>query len=145
MGCWGTSLTQIGAAGDGHKMKLIMNFLSLGYAALYAEALTVAQKVGLSPHTVDSVVRGSRMDCGVYQTYFRWVLERDREAHQFTLKNAHKDMQYLIAMADAAGVVHPLGAAVRNAFATAEASGHGSDFVPMLSDIIAAMNGVSLT
>jgi 3-hydroxyisobutyrate dehydrogenase-like beta-hydroxyacid dehydrogenase len=84
------------------------------------------------------------MDSGFYQTFFRWVLERDREAHKFTLSNAHKDMKYLAAMAEAAGIANPIGSAVKNYFALAQASGRGEDFVPMLADFVAALNGVAL-
>jgi 3-hydroxyisobutyrate dehydrogenase-like beta-hydroxyacid dehydrogenase len=136
--------TRLGPTGDGHKMKLIMNFLAMGYASIYAEALALGQKVGLSPQMVDSALRGSRMDSGFYQTFFRWVLERDREAHKFTVSNAHKDMKYLAAMAEAAGVANPVGSAVKNYFALAQASGRGEDFVPMLADFVAALNGVTL-
>jgi len=136
--------TRLGRTGDGHKMKLIMNFLAMGYASIFAEALALGQKVGLSSQTIDSVLRGSRMDSGFYQTFFRWVLERDREAHKFTLRNAHKDMKYLAAMAEAAGIANPVGSAVKNYFALAEASGRGEDFVPMLADFVAALNGVEL-
>jgi 3-hydroxyisobutyrate dehydrogenase-like beta-hydroxyacid dehydrogenase len=136
--------TRLGPTGDGHKMKLIMNFLAMGYASIFAEALALGQKVGLNPQTIDSALRGSRMDSGFYQTFFRWVLERDREAHKFTLSNAHKDMKYLAAMAEAAGIANPVGSAVKNYFALAQASGRGEDFVPMLADFVAALNGVVL-
>ena len=143
LACFAAKAVRLGPVGDGHKMKLIMNFFAMGYASIYSEALALGQKVGLSPRTIDSVLRGSRLDCGFYQTFFRWVLERDREAHKFSLRNAHKDMRYLAAMAGAAGIANPVGAAIRNYFATAEATGHGDDFVPMLSDVVAALNGVT--
>jgi 3-hydroxyisobutyrate dehydrogenase-like beta-hydroxyacid dehydrogenase len=38
------------------------------YAALYAEALMLGAKVGLTPEVFDSVIRGGRMDCGFYHT-----------------------------------------------------------------------------
>lgn len=141
---WAARAVRVGPAGTAHRLKLLMNFLSLGYAALYAEMLALARKCDLSPQTLDLVIRGSRMDCGVYQTFFRWVLERDAEAHKFTLTNAHKDLRYLAAMAAAARVPDHLGTAVRGYFAAAEARGHGDDFVPMLADIVAEMNGVTL-
>jgi 3-hydroxyisobutyrate dehydrogenase-like beta-hydroxyacid dehydrogenase len=142
---WSAKAVRVGEVGDGHRLKLLMNFLSLGYAALYSEMLSIGRKAGLTPQTIDQGIRGSRMDCGVYQTFFRWVLDRDREAHRFTLRNAHKDMRYLRAMAREAGVRHPIGTAVTDYFARAEESGHGDDFVPMLSDIAAAANDTSLT
>ena len=35
-----------GPTGTGHAMKLLNNFLSIGYAALYSEALMLGAKVG---------------------------------------------------------------------------------------------------
>ncbi len=141
---WAQKVVHLGPVGDGHKMKLLNNFVSMGYAAIYAEALTLADKIGITPQTFDSVLRGSRMDCGFYQTYFQYVLERDRNAHKFTLVNALKDVRYLESVANAAGVPNPIGNAVKNSFASAVAAGKGEDYVPMLSDFIASRSGVSL-
>ena len=134
-----------GPVGTGHTMKLLNNFLSMGYAALYSEALMVGAKAGLTPKVFDSVIRGGRMDCGFYQTFARYVIERDRDAHKFTINNALKDVTYLAGFAQALGVANPVGAAVRNSFAAAVGTGHGEDYVPMLSDIVAGLNGTSLT
>ena len=60
---WAGRIVHIGGPGDGHRMKLLNNFVSLGYAALYAEALALADKVGISPARFDSVIRNGRMDC----------------------------------------------------------------------------------
>ena len=129
-----------GPVGTGHTMKLLNNFLSMGYAALYSEALMVGEKAGLTSAVFDSVVRGGRMDNPFYQTFMKYVLERDRNAHRFTLSNALKDMSYLAGFAQALGVANPVGAAVRNSFAQAVASGHGEDYVPMLSDHVLRWN-----
>jgi 3-hydroxyisobutyrate dehydrogenase-like beta-hydroxyacid dehydrogenase len=141
---WAGRVIHVGGTGDGHKMKLLNNFIAMGYAALYSEALTLAQKVGITPQRFDSVVRGGRMDCAFYQTFMRWTLEGDRDAHKFTLANAFKDMRYLESMADAAGVANPLGNAVKNAFALAVARGGAEDFVPMLATTVAELNGTKL-
>jgi len=137
-------IVRTGPVGTGHTMKLLNNFVSLGYAALYSEALTLGAKAGLTPAVFDSVIRNGRMDCAFYQTFFKYVLERDRNAHRFSLANGLKDMTYLSAFANASGIANPLGAAVRNSFALAVGTGHGQDFVPMLSDVVAELNGTSL-
>lgn len=144
METWAARIVHIGQVGDGHKMKLLNNFIAMGYAALYSEAVVLGQKVGISPETFDSVIRGGRMDSGFYQTFMRYVLERDREAHKFTLRNAHKDMRYLASMANAAGMANHLGAAIKNGFAIAEATGRGDDYLPMISDVVAELNGTKL-
>jgi 3-hydroxyisobutyrate dehydrogenase-like beta-hydroxyacid dehydrogenase len=142
---WAGKIVHVGPVGHGHTMKLINNFISLGYAAIYSEALVLAKRAGLPVARVDDVVRGGRMDCGFYQTFMRYVLERDRDAHKFSLKNGFKDMRYLEALADAVGMANPVGNAVKNSFALAVNSAHGDGYVPMLSDAIAEVNGTSLT
>jgi hypothetical protein len=141
---WAAKVVHIGVTGDGHRMKLLNNFLSLGYAAIYSEALALAQKVGISPARFDAVIRGGRMDCGFYQTFMRWTLEGDRDAHKFTIANAFKDLKYLESMADAAGLINPLGNAAKNAFAVAVAAGAADEFVPMLPTHVGRLNGVDL-
>ncbi|HVI92140.1 MAG TPA: NAD(P)-dependent oxidoreductase, partial [Dongiaceae bacterium] len=134
---------ETGPTGTGHTMKLLNNFVSLGYAALYSEALALGAKAGLTAKVFDSVLRGGRMDCGFYQTFFKYVVERDRNAHKFTLNNALKDTTYLAAFANAMGLANPMGAAVRNSFALAVGAGRGEDYVPMLSDVVAEVNGIT--
>ena len=77
-------IVETGPVGTGHAMKLLNNFVAMGYAALYSEALMIGAKAGLSAKVFDAVIRGGRMDCLFYQTFFKYVLERDRDAHRFT-------------------------------------------------------------
>ena len=141
---WAGKIVHIGGVGDGHRMKLLNNFLSLGYAAIYAEALALANKVGISTATFDSVIRGGRMDCGFYQTFMGYALEGNREAHRFTLSNAYKDLRYLESMANAATVTTTMASAAKNSFAGAVAQGGAGpeDYVPHLTDFVARANGV---
>jgi hypothetical protein len=137
-------IVHLGGPGTGHRMKLINNFVSLGYAALYAEALTVANAVGITPAMFDAVIRGGRMDNLFYQTFMEYTLRGNREAHKFTLTNAFKDLRYLESMADDAGVANSMGNAVKNAFGLAVQSGGPQAMVPMLPELIAALSGVDL-
>ncbi|MDP3959417.1 MAG: NAD(P)-dependent oxidoreductase [Pseudorhodobacter sp.] len=142
---WAGKIVHIGGIGDGHRMKLLNNFISLGYAALYSEALALAQKVGIPVAEFDKVIRGGRMDCGFYQTFMGYALEGNREAHKFTLGNAYKDMRYVESMANAATVTTTMSSAVKNAFAVAMANGGNGpeDYVPHLADFIARANGIT--
>ncbi|MDA9912214.1 NAD(P)-dependent oxidoreductase [Planktomarina temperata] len=141
---WARSIVHMGDNGAGHKMKLLNNFLSLGYAVMYSEALALAEKVGITTAQFDSVIRGSRMDCGFYQTFMGYAVEGNREAHKFTLKNALKDTSYLANMADGVNLANPIGGAVKNSFALAFAAGGDGpeDYVPHLVDYVMAQNGV---
>ena len=139
---WATTINHIGKVGDGHKMKLINNFVAMGYGAIYAEALALAVKSGLTVQTFDKVLRGSRMDCGFYQTFFQYVLDGNRDAHKFTLVNALKDMRYVEAMTLSAGVANPVGNAVKNSYMLAVNGGRAEEYVPMVWDAVAQLNGV---
>jgi 3-hydroxyisobutyrate dehydrogenase-like beta-hydroxyacid dehydrogenase len=141
---WAAKIVHIGNVGDGHRMKLLNNFISLGYAALYSEALAMSRKVGIPVAEFDKVIRGGRMDCGFYQTFMGYALEGNREAHKFTLTNAYKDIRYVESMANAVTVTTTMTSAIKNTFAGAMANGGDGpeDYVPHLADFVAKANGI---
>ncbi len=142
--CWAGVVVHLGEVGLGHKMKLLNNFISLGYAAIYAEALAIGRRNGITPEMFHEVIGQGRMRCGFYDTFMKWTIERDENAHRFTINNAHKDMRYAASMANASGIANHLQAAVKNSFAAMEAAGHGDRFVPMLADFVSQENGIDL-
>ena len=142
--CWAGNINHVGPVGSAHKMKLIMNFIAMGYSCLYSEAVTLGAKVGIAPQTINKVIGSSRLSNGFFDTFMKYTVGRDRDAHKFTIANASKDVRYVANMATAAGMANPMGAAMRNTYAQAEAVGKGDHYVPMLSDHIAELNGVDL-
>lgn len=142
--CWAGNINHVGPVGSGHKMKLIMNFISMGYAALYSEAVVLGAKVGLSPQSVNQVIGSSRLSNGFFETFMKYTVGRDREAHKFSIANASKDVRYLAAMAADAGVVNLIGASVKHYFTHVEAIGAGGDYVPMLGDHVGRLNGIDM-
>lgn len=141
---WAGAIVHMGPSGSGHQMKLLNNMLAMGYAAMYSEALALSEKVGITTQQFDSVIRGSRMDCGFYQTFMGYAVEGNPEAHKFTITNALKDMRYLEAMADSVNLANPVGNAIKNSFAMAYADGGdgAENYVPHLVDYVAKRNGV---
>ncbi len=69
--CFAGRVVPTGPTGTGHTMKLLNNFLSMGYAALYSEALMLGAKAGLTPQVFDGVIRGGRMHCPL----LRYILQ----------------------------------------------------------------------
>ena len=138
---WAGVVTHLGPVGLGHKMKLINNFIAMGYAALYAEALAISRKAGLTVEQVDSVIRPGRLSNGFYETFMSHTLT-GVNAHEFAISNAHKDMKYLSSLANEIGAVNPMQSVIKNAFGAMEAAGEGDKHVPMLADFIATQNGI---
>lgn len=141
--CWAGNITHVGPVGSGHKMKLLMNFISMGYASLYAEATVLGAAVGVPPAKVREVIGSSRLSNGFFETFMTYAVDRE-EVHKFTVSNAAKDLRYLNSMADDAGLVTVMAAAAKQYFAHVEGSGHGGDFVPKLTDHVGRLNGLDM-
>ena len=92
---WASTINRIGPVGNGHKMKLMMNFIGMSYGALYAEAVVLAAKIGISPAKLREVIEPSRMGSGFFNTFMAYVVDRDPNAHRFSIENAAKDLRYV--------------------------------------------------
>ncbi|MBD3678763.1 MAG: NAD(P)-dependent oxidoreductase [Rhodobacteraceae bacterium] len=142
--CWAGTINHIGPVGSAHKMKLLMNFIGMSYGAIYSEALVMGAKVGIAPQKFREVMAPSRMGCGFFDTFMSYAVDRNRDAHKFTIANASKDVRYANNMASAAGVVGIMAAATKHYYTHVEAIGHGADYVPMVSDHIGRLNGIDM-
>jgi len=141
--CWAGNITHVGPTGSGHKMKLLMNFISMGYASLYAEATVLGAAVGIPPTKVREVIGSSRLANGFFDTFMTYAVDRE-EVHKFTISNAAKDLRYVNAMADDAGLMTVMAAAAKQYFAHVEAAGNGGDFVPSITDHVGRLNGMDM-
>ncbi|WP_136440622.1 NAD(P)-dependent oxidoreductase [Pacificoceanicola onchidii] len=142
--CWAGNINHVGETGAGHKMKLLMNLIAMSYAALYAEATVLGAKVGIAPQTVQKVIGSSRLGNGFFDTFMSYAVDRNRDAHKFSIANASKDVRYANAMAADAGALTLIASATRQYFAHVEATGHSEDYVPFLTDHIARLNGIDM-
>jgi len=142
--CWSGTIKHIGPIGSGHRMKLVMNFLAMSYGALYAEALSMSAKSGISPQIFQEIIGPSRMGSGFFETFTKGAVERDPNAHKFALVNALKDISYAHQMATDAGVVGLMSGAAKQYYTYANAHDGGDDYLPMLADHVARMNGFDL-
>ena len=143
---WAENVIHVGGVGDGHKIKLINNFVAMGYASLYAEALTTAAKSGLKLDSLASVLSAGPLHCGIMDNIIKkGVLGGDPEAHMFTLKNCLKDISYYAQFASATPSSAVVGNAVQQAFVIANSRGHGGEYMPQLCHATAKMNDTKLT
>jgi 3-hydroxyisobutyrate dehydrogenase-like beta-hydroxyacid dehydrogenase len=92
---------------------------------------------------VRQVIGSSRLTNGFFESFMTYAVDRE-EVHKFTIANAAKDLRYVGAMADAAGLTTIMASAAKQYFAQAEASGHGADFVPSITDRVGALNGLDM-
>ena len=90
------------------------------------------------------VIGNSRLNTGFFETFMRYLVGRDPDAHKFTLTNAAKDISYVNQMAHDAGMANLMSAAAKQYYMHATAIGAGDDYVPMLVDHIGKLNGINI-
>jgi 3-hydroxyisobutyrate dehydrogenase-like beta-hydroxyacid dehydrogenase len=140
-----TTIQHAGVLGDGHRLKLVNNFISLGYAALYSEALALALKAGMTTASFDELVRSSRMHCAFYDTFIGWVLLGDRNSHPFALDTALRTMSDVAAFSKSLHLNGHMATCVRDVFAAAVVDGFGAAMLPELPRAVAKANNIEIT
>lgn len=106
-----------GPAGSGHRLKLIHNFVSLGFAAVLAEAAACARHAGIAPETLLEVLASGGGGGVVLERLRPYIQDGDGSGFRFSLANALKDLTYYTTMAGESGIAHGTADAIRDAYA----------------------------
>ena len=115
----GTTIIRCGKVGSGIRAKVVNNFQILSIAQITAEALTLAEKIGLDLNTFKEVNAGTTDNNGQFHINFlSKVLQNDIEPG-FTIDLAHKDMGLAIETANSFRVGLPVGSSVQAVYAQA--------------------------
>ena len=115
----GTTIIRCGKVGSGIRAKVVNNFQILSIAQITAEALTLAQKIGLDLETFKQVNAGTTANNGQFHINFlSKVLQNDIEPG-FTIDLAHKDMGLAIETANSFRVGLPVGSSVQAVYGQA--------------------------
>lgn len=132
------NVIHVGPVGAGHVMKLVHNFVSLGFSAVLAEAVAAARRAAVPQKTLLEVLAGGAGKGVVLDRFAPHLLEGDPSGLQFTLANARKDIGYYCRMAAALGAENHAGNGVLAVFDEAVEAGRGSAFVPELVEFLSA-------
>ncbi len=123
-----------GSVGTGHKLKLIHNFLSLGNAALVAEAVTCAINGGVDMATFNEVMLSGGGDSVVFRRLLPYINDGDDGSFRFSLANGEKDLRYYVDYASGLNAPHEAASALHGIFKDAVDGGLGGSSVPHLID-----------
>jgi len=136
--CFAENIVHTGAAGTGHRMKLLHNYVSLGSVALIAEAAACALGGGVAPEVfVDVLAKGG--GAGVALERLRpYLLAQDASALRFAMGNALKDMGYYTTMAQDGQAALTIAQAVQATFGRAVEQGGADTLVPELVALLQA-------
>ena len=144
LAAFATTIQHAGALGDGHRLKLVNNLISLGYAALYSEALALTVKSGLDAASFDILMRSSRMHCPFYDTFIGWVVSGDRQSHPYALDDALRTISDVVQFSRSVRMNGRLASSVREIYAEAVANGFSAAMLPELPRAVAKANDIDL-
>ncbi|MFM0704415.1 NAD(P)-dependent oxidoreductase [Paraburkholderia sediminicola] len=113
------NITYAGPVGSGHRLKLLHNYVSLGFSAVLAEAAACSARANIKPSVlIEVLAKGG--GAGVILERLRPFIEHgDASSFRFTISNALKDMSYYTRMANEMGAYGGTASAVQQAYANA--------------------------
>ena len=132
------NVTHAGPVGAGHVMKLLHNYVSLGFSAVLAEAAAAARKAEIEPSVFHRVLEQGGGKGVVLDRLAPFILDGDTGNFRFTISNAAKDIDYYTAMLANLGGAASIATAIRDVYKNEVAAGEGERFIPHLVDILAS-------
>jgi 3-hydroxyisobutyrate dehydrogenase-like beta-hydroxyacid dehydrogenase len=141
LNCFADLIVHCGAVGNGHQVKLINNFLSLGHAAIAAEAITVASKAKVNMEALRDVIMGGGGASVMFGRLINVPLSNDDSHAKFAIRNARKDLRYYTNMTENMPVASPIAETIHQTYVLAETLGYGERFVPRLIDMMVKNSG----
>jgi len=131
-------IVHVGPVGAGHRMKLLHNYVSIGFMALLAEVAAHAQQAGFDPNVLVEVLAQGGGGGAALQRMTPFMVHGDASNVPFFLGNAAKDLGYYCEMAAHSGVYLEIAQAVRHTLQQTVDAGHGGDFIPQLAALLRA-------
>jgi len=122
----GRTILWLGPAGAGSRMKMVTNVWILAVTEAAAEAIALAQALGLDPGDFLGAMAGSQIDSPYLQMKGRAILEQDFSP-SFRLRLAAKDAGLVLDAGRLSGVELAVARAVRDRLARAMELGHGDE------------------
>lgn len=119
-----------GPVGAGHTLKLLHNFVSLGFTTLLGEAAACAAAAGIAPAIlVDALQKGGGSGAALDRVA-PYLLEGDVSRMRFSIANAQKDLAYYVTMAEDLGGPRSIAAGTLQALTDLAEAGFAQSFVP---------------
>ncbi|ETX14347.1 2-hydroxy-3-oxopropionate reductase [Roseivivax halodurans JCM 10272] len=124
------SVAHVGPLGHGHRLKLLHNYVSVGFMTLLAEAAAQSADAGVDPAVLVEVLANGGGASAALDRLSPYILNGDRSALPFAIANAGKDIDYYREMAGAAGAQRTVADGVSAAIRSVSDGETGQAYVP---------------
>ncbi|NNE53995.1 MAG: NAD(P)-dependent oxidoreductase [Sulfitobacter sp.] len=126
------AIEHVGPVCTGHRMKLLHNYVSIGFMTLLAEAAAQSADAGVDPEVLVKVLGQGGGASVALDRLAPFITEGDRSGLPFFVSNALKDIDYYQQMSRAAGAQTRIADGVMSALQEAVEAGHGEAWLPQL-------------
>ena len=122
----------VGPLSHGHRLKLLHNYVSVGFMTLLAEAAAQAADAEIDPQVfVDVLAQGGGASVAL-ERLAPYIVDQDREGLPFFVSNALKDIDYYRGMSEASGAQKTVADGISEALKAPVEAGQGEAYVPEL-------------
>ena len=132
----------LGAYGNGSRMKYVANLLVAIHNVASAEAMVLGIKAGLDPHQVVSLIGAGVGTSRVFELRAPMMASGEYEPATMKVGTWQKDMAIIGEYATSLGVPTPLLSACVPIYASAMALGHATHDTAAVCDVLERMAGV---
>jgi 3-hydroxyisobutyrate dehydrogenase-like beta-hydroxyacid dehydrogenase len=94
-------ILHVGDVGEGQKIKLLNNALSMGVVALTADMVGAARSLDIEPNHLKLLIERGGVNNSLTQAFLKFAIEKGEDPLQFTIGNASKDLDYCFDILDA--------------------------------------------
>jgi putative dehydrogenase len=141
---FGRATHDLGAFGNGMKMKFVANLLVAIHNVASAEAMVLGMKAGLDPHQLFKLVTSGAGNSRVFELRAGMMADNRYDGDNVTMKVSiwQKDMKVIGDYAQRIGVPTPTFSATEAIYNAAMSTGHAGDDTASVCAVLEAMAGV---
>ncbi|NWN81683.1 MAG: NAD(P)-dependent oxidoreductase [Halomonas sp.] len=134
LGSFAENIAHAGDVSAGHTLKLLHNFVSLGFSAVLAEAAAASRRAGIEDGALLEVLGKGGGGGVVFERMRPFIETGDPSGFRFSVANATKDLGYYHTMTDALGAQRDVAEAVVGLYRSIDQQ---DLLVPELIDVLA--------
>lgn len=126
------NIVHAGSIGTGHTLKLLHNYVSLGFSTVLAEAAAAANRANVDPEVLHNVLAKGGGAGVVLDRLAPFILNGDANNLAFTIANSAKDLAYYAQMCEDLDATNSVAKSISNTMQEQVEKGNGNAFVPNL-------------
>jgi 3-hydroxyisobutyrate dehydrogenase-like beta-hydroxyacid dehydrogenase len=133
----GKAVVYAGPAPAGTALKLAVNLIVAGLTSALAESATLAERLGIDPKLIFSVLNESpALNCGYFKMKEHNILKNDFSP-AFPLKHMLKDARFMLKEASSTGQQLPVTEAIEKLMAKSDRAGYGENDLTVILKTLA--------